>query len=221
MKPKHKQNCVKRSLSVAFFFILSVLVVKGALGLGLLTFSGDKHFSWFSAREVMAQEQKSKKDAAAPNDVKAAPSVAPSAQVNSGPHVALADTATSSADKISVLEKREMELMRRERDLQQKEEYIKKMEQDVQKKFEALSGIQKEIQNYRAERESQKSAKIKSLVKIYESMKSKEAAKLLENLDEQLVVVVISNMNTEAAANILAVMETKKGAKISQVLSTP
>ncbi len=205
----------KKSIRCLLLIVLAAILVKGAVALGFLSFIKDRHSAWLSTTEVLAEDRKGSKEARS-----TAPGGDLPKQESERLIVASGGAAPHSA-RSGHLDIRESELMRRQRELEQKEETLKKMEQDVQKKFEELNAIQKEIQDYQAERASQKNARIRSLVKIYESMKPKEAAKLLENLEEQLVVNIISTMNTEAAASILAVMDTKKAAKISQVLSTP
>ncbi|GLI33585.1 MotE family protein [Desulforhabdus amnigena] len=185
-----------------FWILLGVVSLKLALTFGFFCNEKEWDRKWLSAPDVLAEEQKNK--------------MAQSSSQNKSTSVAT----VSPAEKISYLDQKEADLKRKEKEIQQRQEYLQQMERDIEKKLQELTAIQKEIQNFRSEKEANQNAKIRSLAKIYETMKTKEAAKLLENLDEQLVVNVISVMNTDAAANILANMDTKKAAKISQVLST-
>ncbi len=214
-KKQKKVRAWKKPINFLLLIILGTLLIKGAAALGFLSHIKDTHSAWFATTEVMAENQNDQET----QDAKVLSSNLESRETYSS--LASSSHSLSYGDHLSALEKRESELRRRERELQQKEELLNKMEEDVQQKFEALSAIQKEIQDFQAERSSQRNARIRSLVRIYESMKPREAAQLLENMEEQLVVNIISTMNTEVAANILATMDTQKAARISQVLSAP
>ncbi len=212
-KPERRRS--RRWWGSIFWILLGVVSLKVALTFGF--FWGGKETSrpWLSTPSVLAEEQKGKTVLAS------TPNKPPVVRQSEGAEKrTAAEPSASAAEKISYLEQREAELKRKEKEIQQRQEYLQQMEKDIEKKLLELTAIQKEIQNFRNEKEANQNAKIRSLAKIYETMKIKEAAKLLENLDEQLVVNVISVMNTDAAANILANMDTKKAAKISQVLST-
>ncbi|MGC8718668.1 MAG: MotE family protein [Thermodesulforhabdaceae bacterium] len=119
----------------------------------------------------------------------------------------------------SLLEKKERELIERERMLAAREALLKDLQKDIEAKLARLEEIQKNIESFKKEQERLKNEKIDSLVKIYGSMKPKEASKLLEKLDDDLVVSIISRMTTDQAAKIIANMDIKKAAEISQKLS--
>ncbi len=197
-----------------FWILVGVVSLKLALTFGFFCNEKEWDRKWLSAPDVLAEEQKNKMAQSSSQNKSTSVGQASPASTPS------TDATVSPAEKISYLDQKEADLKRKEKEIQQRQEYLQQMERDIEKKLQELTAIQKEIQNFRSEKEANQNAKIRSLAKIYETMKTKEAAKLLENLDEQLVVNVISVMNTDAAANILANMDTKKAAKISQVLST-
>ena len=203
--------------------VLCVLVLlKVCLAVGFLV-QGGSQGTWHVVSPAVAEDSKSKPaqpsvaQGKLPAGAQKVSSVSPSAVSGSGAG-ASSDTVLAG-DTMSRFEKREAEIRRREKELQQKQEYLSRMEQDIEKKLQELNALQKEVQNYRSEKEATQNAKVRSLAKIYENMKPKEAAKLLENLEEPLVVGIISTMGTPAAASILSNMETKKAAKISQALT--
>lgn len=201
--PKPKKSRWKKSFKFLLLILITVFLVKGVVALGLLPFIQDKGAHLIQRTESLAVAQ------SAPSE----------------PHgTAVRDGSPGAAFQlagVNLFEKREAELNRREQELRMREETLRRMEEDVQKKFQELSALQKEIQDYHDERASQRTTRIRSLSRIYETMKPREAAKLLENMEEQLAVSIIATMNTDAAAGILAVMDTKKAAKISQILSAP
>jgi flagellar motility protein MotE (MotC chaperone) len=211
---KQRSRQIFRPFTVTLLMILSVLVLK--LALTVFNFSVPKNNSDLSlfASEVMAEDRKAKTKKTVPPAKPEDPG-----QAAPAPDAPKRPSNASVPEMVTYLETRNAELNKKEEQLKQKEEYLSQMEQQVEGKLKELLAIQKEIQAFRAEREENQNAKVRSLAKIYGTMKPKEAAKLLENLEEQLVVEVISTMNATEAANILSNMDVKKAAKISQALS--
>ncbi len=222
MKKSQKKNIEdkgrswKRSIKLVLLLVAVVaLLVKVMISLGLLSYIKDRGSVLISRTESETTAQSRQNQHQVASALKDSSGLLQEAVFSSPAGSPLQVTG------VTFFEKREAELNRREQELRMREETLKKMEEDIQKKFQELSALQKEIQDYRAEKASEKSGRIRSLVRIYETMKPREAANLLENMEEALVVSIISNMNTEAAASILAVMDAKKAAKISQILSAP
>lgn len=58
-------------------------------------------------------------------------------------------------------------------------------------------------------------AKIRSLVKIYESMKPKDAAKIFEELDMNILLQVVDKMKEPKSALILAKMDSNKAKELT------
>jgi flagellar motility protein MotE (MotC chaperone) len=206
--------------------ILAALLIKLAISFGSFLLPKGESVSSLLTQEVMAEEHgkdAGKKDAAqksgAAKDGSA--SKAGSASSASAPAASAApqDSLSSAPNTLAYIAKKEAELKQREDAVQKKEASLAEMEKDVEKKMNNLIAAQQEVQAYRAEREEGQSAKVKSLVKIYESMKPKDAAKLMENLDDKLVVFIVSSMTSDGAASILTNMDPKKAAKISEALT--
>jgi flagellar motility protein MotE (MotC chaperone) len=168
----------------------------------------------FAPAEVLAKDQKK----VAPQPAKKDPVDKPTAEMDGGKPGASPSVA-SPGETTGYLEKKEIDLRRREQHVQEQEQYLLQMQKDVEQKMQELIAIQKEIQVYRNEKSESKSANIRSLAQIYGSMKPKEAAKLLENMEEKLVVAVISTMKSTEAAEILSAMDFKKAAKVSEALT--
>ncbi len=209
------------------FLILAALLIKLAASFGSFLLPKGESVSSLLTEEVMAEEHgkdATKKDAAqksaasakdgAGNKAGNAPSASPAA-APATPQDAL----SSAPNTLAYIAKKEAELKQREDAVQKKEASLAEMEKDVEKKMNDLIAAQQEVQAYRTEKEEGQSAKVKSLVKIYESMKPKDAAKLMENLDDKLVVFIVSSMTSDGAASILTNMDPKKAAKISEALT--
>lgn len=234
----------KRKSRFAFGFVL-ILVILGGLSLKLLMATGNLVIhckglsSLFSTPEVLAVDQKkaeakpgaptaktkSPLEAALAADQKRQASN-PADQEPTAKPVASAEpvktaktSATSTAEILSHLEQRELELKRKEQNLHEQEQHLLQMQKEVEQKLQELIVIQKDIQTFRNEKAETKNTNIRSLAQIYGTMKPKEAAKLLENMDEKLAVNVLSTMKANEAADVLAIMDVKKAAKISEALT--
>jgi len=209
---------MKRKGRFAFGFLV-ILVLLGILSLKLLVATGNLVIqykglsSFLSTPEVLATDQKKSTPQPAEKNLTDKPPPEPE------PVKTAKCSSTSSAEVFSYLEQKEMELKRKERNLQEQEQHLLEMQKEVEQKLQELIVVQKDIQNFRTEKAENKTAGVRSLAQIYGSMKPKEAAKLLENMDEKLVVSVVSTLKSNEAADIFAVMDSKKAAKISEALT--
>jgi flagellar motility protein MotE (MotC chaperone) len=209
---------MKRKGPFAFGFLVIVLVL-AILSIKLLVATGNlvtlnkSVGSILSTPEVLATDQKKN----TPQSVEKNPS--DKAPLEPEPVKTAKTSSTSSTEIFSYLEQKEMELKRKERNIQEQEQHLAEMQKEVEQKLQELIAVQKDIQNFRNERAETKNANVRSLAQIYGSMKPKEAAKLLENMDEKLVVSIVSTLKANEAADIFAVMDSKKAAKVSEALT--
>ncbi len=189
-------------LSFALCALITVLVIKLAV-----TVIGALHSGPGATGEVaeaMAKDEKPKAEAETAAPVQT---------------VGKTGSRLSTADSLSALQQKEIEIRKREERLKDKEERLGKLEKEIEQKVKDLLALQKEVQSVRSERQETQSTKVRGLAKIYGTMKPKEAAKLMENLDDKLVMGIIAIMTPDEAAAILSLMEVKKAAKISEALS--
>jgi flagellar motility protein MotE (MotC chaperone) len=209
---------MKRKSPFAFGFLV-ILLVLATLSIKLMVATGNlviQHkaiSSFFSTPEVLATDQKKNTPQPAENNRTEKPPPEPE------PVKTARSSSTSSAEVLSYLEQKEMELKRKERNLQEQEQHLLEMQKGVEQKLQELIAVQKDIQNFRNEKAENKNANVRSLAQIYGSMKPKEAAKLLENMDEKLVVSIVSTLKANEAGEIFTVMDSKKAAKISEALT--
>lgn len=132
--------------------------------------------------------------------------------------VPAADPLMMSPSEIEVLQKladRRAELDRRAHEVSQQEVVIKAAEQRVDEKLAKLKSMEQEIGGLVDQQAQQGDARLKGLVKIYETMKPREAARIFEELDTPTVLDVIGQMKETKAAPILASMDPSKAKTVT------
>lgn len=113
------------------------------------------------------------------------------------------------------LSKRRDELDRWERNVQIKESMLEATEKRVADKIEQIEAMKKEVSELLMQYNAQEDAKIRSLVKIYESMKPKDAARIFDEIEMPILLLVIDKMAEKKAAPILAEMDSRKAKQIT------
>jgi flagellar motility protein MotE (MotC chaperone) len=213
----------KGHFAIGFFLVfglLAVLTLKLVAATGNLVAHYPKLGAMLSIPEVMATDQKKMTPKSGEVGGKTGDKDAPPKSATEiVPLKTAKSSSPTSADALSHLEQKELELQRREQHLQEQEKHLSEMQKEVEQKLQELIAIQRDIQSFRSEKAETKNASIRSLAQIYGTMKPKEAAKLLENMDEKLAVSLLSTMKANEAAEILAIMDFKKAAKISEALT--
>lgn len=213
----------KGQFAIGIFIVvgmLTALFLKLFMATGNLVIQNKGLNSLLAIPEVLATDQRKSTPKAGEDGAKPVDKDRPNKPVSDAEPLRTAkSTIPSSAETLSILEQRELELKRKEQSLQEQEQHLLQMQKEVEQKLQELIALQKEIHTFRTEKSEAKNANIRSLAQIYGSMKPKEAAKLLENMDEKLVVNLLSTMKANEAAEILAIMDFKKAAKISEALT--
>lgn len=124
--------------------------------------------------------------------------------------------------ELEVLQKlsaRRDELEARAKELQMREDMAKAAEARLAKKLAEMKQVQSTIEGLLLKYDEQEDVKIRSLVKIYESMKPKDAAKIFEELDMPILLEVIERMKEKKAADVLANVSPQKAKEITFQLS--
>ena len=135
--------------------------------------------------------------------------------------VPAADPLMMSPSEIEVLQKlsdRRAALDRRAQEVTQQEVVLKAAEQRVDEKLAKLKAMEQEIGGLVDQQAQQGDARLKGLVKIYETMKPREAARIFEELDTPTVLDVIGQMKEAKAAPILASMDPSKAKSVTAAL---
>jgi len=123
------------------------------------------------------------------------------------------DPGQFSPQEVQILQslaQRRDELDKRSAEIDQREALLQAAEQRIDDKITKLAAMQQAIDTAFKQQDQQDSGKIKSLVKIYETMKPKEAARIFEQLDQPVLLEVLQQMKEAKTAPIFASMDPAK-----------
>jgi flagellar motility protein MotE (MotC chaperone) len=126
------------------------------------------------------------------------------------------DVAKELGDELG---KRRAELDRREKELQTKEALLKAGQQELERKFAELSQLRAEIEKLLQTQSEEETARIASLVKIYENMKPGDAARIFNTLDLDVLVSVMSKMSERKLSPIIGSMEAERAKAVTVILA--
>lgn len=119
----------------------------------------------------------------------------------------------------SLMERREtLDLRARELDI--RGNLLLAAEQRIDEKIAQLKSIEATIQDLLGQHDDQEEKKLRSLVRIYESMKPKQAARIFEELDLEILIDVAERMNERKFAPILAQMNPKRAKTVTVEIRT-
>ena len=113
------------------------------------------------------------------------------------------------------LQQRREKLDQWEETLKVKDNVLRVTQTKIDQKLTELRDLKQEVEKLLAEYSEKDDAKIRSLVKIYESMKPKDAAEIFENLDMEILLMVIDKMKEAKSALILAKMSPEKSKQLT------
>lgn len=116
------------------------------------------------------------------------------------------DFSSSEVEILQSLSQRRKEIEKKERGLQQKEALLAAAEKQIETKMAELGALRQEIQNLLGQQQEEQEGRIKSLVRMYESMKAKDAATIFDTLEMDVLLSVIGRMSERKAAPVLAQM---------------
>lgn len=122
-------------------------------------------------------------------------------------------------DLLQSLAKRRQELDEWSKQVQLKENMLIAIEGRIDEKTKNLERMKKEVQDLLDKYNEQEDIKIKSLVKIYESMKPKDAARIFEELDMPVLLMVVDRMSERKVGAILAQMSPSKAKDVTEQLA--
>jgi flagellar motility protein MotE (MotC chaperone) len=114
---------------------------------------------------------------------------------------------------------RRQQLDEKEKVLAQREALIDAGEKEIGKKYDELTALRNEIQELLKKQSAEESARIASLVKIYEGMKAKDAARIFNTLDMDILLDVVSKMSERKSAPIIAEMDAERARALTTLLA--
>jgi flagellar motility protein MotE (MotC chaperone) len=125
----------------------------------------------------------------------------------------------SEIDLLQRLAARRAEMDNWNQDLDLREKLLKATEQRLDKKLADLRGLQDSIKVLLKQHEDEQETKLKSLVKIYETMKPKDASNVFEKLDMNILLDVVERMKESKIAPIIAAMDPQKAKSVTEELA--
>ncbi len=128
------------------------------------------------------------------------------------------DPATLSASEVAVLQalsQRRAKLDTHRRELETREGVLKATETRIDEKITRLKKIEASIEALIEKQDAAREAKLKSLVKVYESMKPKDAARILDQLEMEVLLEVTGRMKESRMAAIMAKMTPTRAKELT------
>lgn len=125
---------------------------------------------------------------------------------------------TFSETELQVLQQlseRRDKLSERETDLQRRETLLSATEHRIDEKVASLKQLQTTLDGLIRQHDAEQETKLKSLVKIYETMKPADAARIFEQLDSDTLLPVVEKMNERKLAAILAKLDPMKARDVT------
>lgn len=117
------------------------------------------------------------------------------------------------------LSQRRADLESKERELTTREALLRAAEQELDRKYEELSQLRSQIEALLQQQSEEEIARIRSLVKIYETMKPKDAARIFDTLDLDILASVTSEMSERRLSPILAAMNPERARTVTTILA--
>jgi flagellar motility protein MotE (MotC chaperone) len=125
----------------------------------------------------------------------------------------------SEIDLLQKLADRRDQLEKRERSLEQRDAMLAAAEKRLQDKTEELQAMKTELQAMLSKHNEQEDNRLKSLVRIYETMKPKEAAQIFDKLEMPVLIGVVERMKEAKVAPILANMQPERAKAVTAMLA--
>jgi flagellar motility protein MotE (MotC chaperone) len=121
-------------------------------------------------------------------------------------------------DTLQALAQRRAELDKRAEEIRDREATIAAAQKRLDEKLAEARALEGKITAAAKERDQEEGARIKSLVKIYETMKPKDAARVFEQLEMPVLLKVVEGMKEAKTAPILAAMDPQKAKAVTVAL---
>lgn len=125
----------------------------------------------------------------------------------------------SEKELLERLQQRRLELVGWENELSLKAGLIEASSKKLDSKISQLEFLKKQTEELIAVYEEHDDTKIRSLVKIYETMKPKDAAAVFEQMNMDVMLLLVDKMSERRAAPILAKMNPVRAKQITEKLA--
>jgi flagellar motility protein MotE (MotC chaperone) len=210
--------------------LLPVVIGIGALVLGVrvvdLTLGGSGLQKGLALGEAKAQQA----PARPPANQAAAPApgaepdpfggVAPAAQGGAAAAGAAPLFTRAEVDMLQSLAQRRDQLDARARELDIRENLLAAAEKRIEEKVVGLKEVEARIADLLKKHDEQEAEKLRSLVKVYETMKPKDAARIWDQLDMTILLDVAEMMKEAKLAPILSDMTPERARTVTEEIRT-
>lgn len=122
-------------------------------------------------------------------------------------------------DVLQQLTERRKVLDRREGELEERTALLQAAETRIDQKIQDLKDLRTTLEQLTKIRDDQEEMKIRSLVKIYETMKPKDAARIFQELEMETLLLVVDRMKERKLAPVLAEMNPNKAMEVTVELA--
>ena len=122
-------------------------------------------------------------------------------------------------DVAESLARRQRQVEAREADLAVEAAALRTARDDLAADLARLEGLKREMENLVAETDAEEAARVRQLVKLYESMKPKNAAAVFNRLTLDIVVPVLRDMREARAGAILQSMDPARAGLVTVELA--
>lgn len=163
---------------------------------------------------------------AAPATTEAAPAETEAPQTEAEPGTEWKDSSDNDLEYSAVnmqlfedLAKRRKELEGREKELATRAALLQAAERNLDQKYKELNDLRSEVKDLLKQQSDEETARIASLVKIYEGMKAKDAARIFDTLDMDVLLQVIGQMSERKSAPIIASMNPERARSVTIMLA--
>jgi flagellar motility protein MotE (MotC chaperone) len=117
------------------------------------------------------------------------------------------------------LNARRKEIEKREREFELREKTLAAAESSLVGKIDELKSLKSKVESLLTQHDEEQEGRLRSLVKIYESMKPKNAARILASLDGEILLDVIERMRETKTAPILALLSPDQAQRLTVSLA--
>jgi len=145
---------------------------------------------------------------------------APGEEQPSGPAAGGQIFTESEVRLLQDLAARREQLEARNRELDIRESLLEAAERRIEDKIAELREIEAKIDSLITQHDAQEERKLRSLVRVYETMKPKDAAVIFNELELEILLDVVELMNERRLAPILAEMDPLRATTVTMELRT-
>lgn len=129
------------------------------------------------------------------------------------------DLAKVKTGLLKDLSDRRKQLDAREKQLSTREALLKAAESEIDQKYKEMTELRGQLQGLLKQQSEEETARITSLVKIYEGMKPGDAARIFNTLDLTVLMDVMTRMSERKSSPVLAAMDPDRARIVTLMMA--